>query len=63
MTGLILKSSYIRPGCGAEGYLRYIATRDGVELVTGVAPATPKQKDLIQKLLRDFPDSEQLSEY
>ena len=63
MTGLILKSSYIRPGCGAEGYLRYIATRDGVELVTGNGPPSPKQRELIQKLLRDFPDSEQLPEH
>ena len=63
MTGLILKSSYIRPGCGAEGYLRYTATRDGVELVTGNGPPSPKQRELIQKLLRDFPDSEQLPEH
>ena len=64
MRGLIQKSGYIQPGGGGAGaYLRYIATRDGVELLTGTGPATPKQKELIQNLLRDFPDSEQLPEH
>ena len=64
MRGLIQKSGYIQPGGGGAGaYLCYIATRDGVELLTGTGPATPKQKELIQNLLQDFPDSEQLPEY
>ena len=35
MPGLIQKSGYIKPGSGGAGnYAKYIATRDGVELVT-----------------------------
>lgn len=33
MQGLIQKSGYIKPGGGAGNYAKYIATRDGVELV------------------------------
>ena len=34
MTGLIQKSGFIKPG-KAAGYIRYIATRDGVEVLPG----------------------------
>ena len=34
MPGLIQKSGYIKPGGGAGNYAKYIATRDGVEMVT-----------------------------
>lgn len=34
MQGLIQKSGYIEPGCGAGSYAEYIATRDGVELLS-----------------------------
>ena len=37
MIGLIQKSGYIKPGGGGGSYARYIATRDGVELIE--APA------------------------
>lgn len=37
MTGLIQKSGYIKPGSGGGNYAKYIATRDGVELVEPVA--------------------------
>ena len=33
MKGLIQKSGYIQPGSGSEQYVRYIATRDGVERI------------------------------
>lgn len=33
MTGLIQKSGYIKPGTGGGHYVKYIATREGVELV------------------------------
>lgn len=33
MKGLIQKSGYIQPGSGGEQYVRYIATRDGVERI------------------------------
>ena len=64
MPSLIQKSGYIRPGGGGAGsYMKYIATRDGVELRNGDGPATEKQQQLIVDLLRDFPNAEQLPEY
>lgn len=33
MKGLIQKSGYIQPGSGGEQYMKYIATRDGVERI------------------------------
>ena len=35
MHSLIQKSGYIKPGSGAGHYTEYIATRDGVELISG----------------------------
>ncbi len=67
MPGLILKSPYIK--CGGKGgssgggYLRYIGTRDGVELVPDDRPATKRQEQLIRSLVRDFPESKELLEY
>ncbi len=43
--------------------MRYIATREGVELIENNAPTTEKQKKLIADVLHDFPDSEELFEY
>ena len=43
--------------------MKYIATRDGVEVLTGKGPATKKQKELISKLLEDFPDMKDSFEY
>lgn len=43
--------------------MKYIATREGVEKLTGNGPATKKQEQLIEKLLRDFPDSKESFEY
>lgn len=37
MPGLIQKSGYIKPGRGGGNYARYIATRDGVELMEPAA--------------------------
>jgi len=34
--------------------MKYIATREGVEVLTGKGPTTEKQKELIAKLLKDF---------
>ena len=39
MTGLIQKSSYIKPGSGGGHYARYIATREGVELAEAPQPS------------------------
>ena len=64
MAGLIQKSGYIKPGSGGAGsYMKYIATRDGVELRSGDGPASQKQQQLIADLLRDFPDTVSLDEY
>lgn len=64
MRGLIQKSGYIKPGTGGAGnYMKYIATRDGVELIMSDDPVTEKQRQLIADLLRDFPESRALDEY
>lgn len=63
MARLILKSPYIKSTGGASGYLRYIATRERVELIPDDRPPTRKQEQLIAKLVRDFPDSKMLYEY
>lgn len=43
--------------------MKYIATREGVELIENDAPATKKQQALIADILHDFPGSEELFEY
>ena len=63
MARLILKSPYIKSTGGASGYLRYIATRERVELIPDDRPPTRKQEQLIAKLVKDFPDSKALYEY
>ena len=63
MARLILKSPYIKSTGGASGYLRYIATRERVELIPDDRPPTRKQEQLITKLVKDFPDSKTLYEY
>ena len=62
MAKLVQKSGYIQAG-KASGYMTYIATREGVEKLTGNGPVTKRQQELIQKLLRDFPDASELFEY
>ena len=62
MAKLVQKSGYIKSG-KARGYMRYIATREGVEKLTGNSPVTRGQRELIQKLLHDFPDAVELFEY
>ena len=39
--------------------MRYIATREGVEKLAGNSAVTKGQRELIQKLLHDFPDAVQ----
>ena len=43
--------------------MKYIATREGVEVLTGKGPATEKQKEMVTKLLKDFPDMRDSFEY
>ena len=65
MARLIVKSPYIK--CGGEksagGYLKYIATRERVEIIPDDRPPTNKQEQLIAKLVKDFPDARELDEY
>ena len=65
MARLIVKSPYIkcRGGNSAGGYMRYIATRERVELIQDDQPPTRKQEQLIVKLVKDFPDARELDEY
>ena len=62
MAKLVQKSGYIKSG-KASGYMRYIATREGVEKLAGNSAVTKGQRELIQKLLHDFPDAVELFEY
>lgn len=65
MARLILKSPYLK--CGGNnsvsGYLRYIGTRERVELLPDDRPPTRKQEQLVRKLTKDFPEAKELGEY
>ena len=68
MARLITKFKYLKPEDRKNigGYAEYIATREGVEKIDEsrkFAPATNKQKQLIKKILSDFPDSRSSLEY
>ena len=43
--------------------MKYIATREGVEVLTGRGPVSEKQKEMVAKLLKDFPDVRDSFEY
>ena len=60
MARLILKSPYIKSTGGTAGYLRYIATRERVEILPDDRPPTRKQEQLISKLVKDFQDTKTL---
>lgn len=62
MPRLVQKCGYIR-AAGAGRYMKYIATREGVEKLHGRGPVTPPQKELIAKILTDYPDAKELFEY
>ena len=65
MARLILKSPYLK--CdgthSVSGYLRYIGTRERVEVLPDDRPPTRKQERLVRKLVKDFPSSKELGEY
>jgi len=69
MPRIIFKCPYIKPGVSgsyAANLVEYIATRDGVDFVTGAnrdLPATKKQTDLIGKILQDIPSVKNLFEF
>ena len=68
MARLILKSPYLKPGGAKQpgGYLKYIATREGVEMAEDTSrhlPATVQQQKQITKLLQQYPDSKDSHEH
>ena len=65
MAGLIVKRPYLKCGGGSSvsGYLRYIGTRERVEIIPDDRPPTRKQEQLITKLTKDFPEAKELGEY
>lgn len=68
MAKLVTKFKYLKPTrkVSTGGYAKYIATREGVEKIDDTkkfAPATAKQKNLIEKIIKDFPDSKDMFEY
>ena len=62
MPKLVQKSGYIQSG-NAGGYMKYIATREGVETLALNGDTTKGQKQLIKNILKDFPDAKELFEY
>ena len=68
MARLILKSPYLKPGGKKSpgGYLKYIATREGVEMAEDTSrhlPATTEQQKQIAKLLNQCSDCKDSHEY
>ena len=68
MAKLVTKFKYLKSNrkVSAGGYAKYVATREGVEKIDNTkkfAPVTAKQKNLIEKILKDFPDSKDMFEY
>ena len=65
MARLILKSPYLKcdGNHSVSGYLRYIGTRERVEILPDDRPPTRKQEQLVRKLVKDFPSSKKLGEY
>ena len=68
MARLILKSPYLKPGGTKSpgGYLKYIATREGVEMAEDTSrhlPATAEQQKQIKALTKKHPQSRESHEY
>ena len=68
MARLILKSPYLKPGATKSpgGYLKYIATREGVEMAEDTSrhlPSTSEQQKQIKSLIKKHPQSKESHEY
>lgn len=68
MARLITKFKYLKPDRKKNigGYAKYIATREGVEKIDDSvkhAPASQKQQQLVQRILKDFTDAKDMLEY
>lgn len=70
MARIILKCPYIKGGEKTSAHIsnlvKYIATREGVEKIRSTHESwhsTKKQKDLIEQIIKEFPDTKDLFEY
>ena len=69
MARIVFISPYLRGGKSAAKLAhrtKYVATREGVELLrdnSAALPASKKQQEYISRLLRSFPETIELSEY
>ena len=68
MAKLITKFKYLKPNArqSVGGYAKYIATREGVDKIDEsyrLSPCSLRQQQLIEKILKDFPDSQEMLEY
>lgn len=68
MARLITKFKYLKPNArkSVGGYAKYIATREGVEKIDEsykLQGSSKKQQQLIEKIIRDFPDGKEMLEY
>ena len=71
MPRIIFKCPYIKPGteraaAHLNNYVRYVATRDGTDLLKpdkAGQPATKKQRAMVERLLWDFPMCRGMFEY
>lgn len=68
MSKVIFISPYLKGGSNARrsNLVHYVATREGVELLTNdvrKTPPTKKQQTFINRLVRDFPAAKEMLEY
>ena len=68
MAKLIFTSHYMKHALPAhlQHYVKYIAIREGVDQIDNtkeLLPATENQKKMVQRLVKDFPESKRLLEY
>ncbi len=68
MSKVIFISPYLKGGSDARrsNLVHYVATREGVEVLTNDVrkmPPTKKQQDFIRRLVRDFPAAKEMLEY
>ncbi len=68
MARIILKSPYLKPNAKTHiaNYVRYVATREGVEKPTDtkrMLPSTNFQKKMVAQLIRQYPDTAEFYEY
>lgn len=68
MPKLVTKVKYYKPGRDSSlgTYAKYIATREGVDKIDASSkdlPASAAQRKLIERMVRDYPDTKEMPEY